>query len=159
MSIPAPTLPIRTSWHSPALAACLALLLACVAFGSGIWWQTRSTSHLVAQRLGSSEFSQQLTQVVRQTTSGQMAEYDQSMEAKLSSIAAALVEMRKQDAAADEQTLQRLEVILARLVENQSDLRGELETLALSAESAIATTRRELKVLDEFARSLAGLNQ
>jgi hypothetical protein len=136
----------RPRWLAPTIAASLLLALLGAAFSAGTWWKTWSTS-------------QHVNRLVEEATTAQMAEYDRSMNTKLASIASSLAAIRQQDVAADKDMQQRLETILGRLVDNQSNLRTELENLALAAESAITSTRRDLNQLNQFTRSLAGLSQ
>lgn len=136
----------RPNWLVPTMVASLLLALMGAAFSAGTWWRSFTTSKHVDH-------------LVHQATNEQMAEYDRSMNTKLASIASSLAAMRQQDLAADKEMQQRLEAILGRLVDNQSNLRTELENLALAAESAIASTRHDLNQLNQFTRSLAGIAQ
>lgn len=147
------------TWRVAVIAASLLVLCAGAAFAAGTWWQSRSVARQWAEPWKSPEFSQRLAQIVRDQTTAQIAEYDQAVSGRLAAIADSLAELRQSDVRGDRESQKRLETILARLVDNQADLRSELEALALAAESAITTTRRDLQYLNQLTKSLAGISR
>ena len=140
-------------WNVPqaiwAAAAAVVLLATVGGFGAGAAWQARLTERAVARQWAERER-------VQQQTERQLALTNERWDRELKEVTGKLASLQASQDRLQSSTLPNWEAVLTRLIESQALLRKELETLAVSAESEIALTKRNIRNLEQWGQLVFG---
>jgi hypothetical protein len=131
-------------------------LVGLAAFFAGGWWNSQPMATQNSQA-DWERIARDLEQSVHADSERRWETLQGSVERRLSQFESALAAVRDASRASGDHW-QQVESALVRLADHQAVLRTELETLAVSAETAILSAKRDIRNLNQLAMSLGGIH-